>query len=76
MPVSSSLVAKNKVFLFPSGERRVVQILDNYRYVQEVIWEYADGVQRGGRLSGKMRLEYFARDAISPVQEELSLKAG
>lgn len=62
MTVSTNQVKPGAVFRFKHGVRRVTTVANSH-----VNWEYADGKMRVGRLSGKMWLPYFRKEAIEEL---------
>lgn len=67
MAVPIEQILPGAVFRFKTADRRVVSLSEPVGSGFDVLWEYADGKKRGGRLGGRQWVYYFRSDAIEQV---------
>jgi hypothetical protein len=76
MSVKIEAVQIGSVFEFPGGPRRVVGLHPPVGHGFGVIWEYADGKKRAGRLGGEQWVHYFRRQAIREIPDRWRTEVG
>ena len=76
MSVQIESVKVGRVFEFRSGPRRVVKLHPPLGHGFGVVWEYADGKKRAGRLGGEQWVHYFRRQAIREIPDEWRADVG
>ena len=57
-----------KAYSFIGGQRRIVDIKTVDMDFKRVIWEYEDGIERGGKGGGECSIQYFSNKARSNKQ--------
>lgn len=76
MTVKIEAVQIGSVFEFGGGPRRVVGLHPPVGSGFGVIWEYADGKKRAGRLGGEQWVHYFRREAVREIPDRWRAEVG
>lgn len=67
MSVKVESIIVGAVFRFKTALRRVIAVGPLLGTGFNVVWAYADGEPRGGKLGGKQWVHYFKKEAIEQV---------